>query len=306
MKKYSALILFLIMYASCFACDICGCGVGSNYIGILPEFSKKILGLRYRYNTLLTHIGVGGQTSYLTTTETYRTTELWGGWTIGKRFRAMINLPMNFNEKRNAESTSYKNGLGDIALQSFYKVVDNRKTLGEKLLVHSLWIGAGIKLPTGKYEAPEKNGDLINTANIFQLGTGSVDFTFGMMYDIRLQDVGLNTTINYKMNTKNKEDYQYGNKFSTSTQAYYKIRIANLFTIAPNAGIVYENASLDEDHKYKADVSGGYVLMSTLGIEATFKHIAVGTNFQHPLSQDLANSFVKTNDRLMIHAAFMF
>ena len=63
------------------ACDICGCGAGSYYIGILPEFNAKILGLRYRSSNLTTHLNPEGQRTYLTTDEQYYTTELWGGWT---------------------------------------------------------------------------------------------------------------------------------------------------------------------------------------------------------------------------------
>lgn len=306
MKTYSILICTMLISIHCLACDICGCGVGNNYIGILPEFSKKILGVRYRYNSLHTHLGAGGQATYLTTRESYRTAELWTGWTIGKRFRLMANLPINFNEKSNQGTTSIRNGLGDASLQSFYKILNGRYVIGQKLLVHSLWLGGGIKLPTGKYEIPEKSGDVINTANIFQLGTGSVDFNFNLMYDIRLQDGGLNTTVNYKLNTTNSADYRYGNKVSTSTQLYYKIRMANLFTVAPNAGILYESAAMDKDGKYDVDVSGGNILLGTVGLEATFNRFAVGANYQHPLSQDLANGFVKANNRMMVHTAIMF
>lgn len=61
------------------ACDICGCGVGNNYTGILPDFSKYIFGIRLRYSALITHVGVGGSASYLTTNESFLTTEIWGG-----------------------------------------------------------------------------------------------------------------------------------------------------------------------------------------------------------------------------------
>lgn len=303
-KRIIILFLMLAFGPALFACDICGCGVGSYYIGILPEFRKKIIGLRYRYNTLKTHIGANGQTSYLTTDEAFHTTELWGGWTIGKRFRVMGYVPFNYNTQKNQGNKDEKSGLGDIGVQGFYQLLDKRSSIGSKMLVQSLWIGGGVKLPTGKYETPEK-ALTAPSANLFQLGTGSVDFTLNAMYDIRLQDAGINTAASYKINTSNKDDYQYGNKLSVSAQAYYKFRILNSFTLAPNAGLLYESAEKDLDEGFKSDVSGGNVLMGIAGLEASFSKFAIGGSFQRPFSQDLANGFVKANNRAMVHISFM-
>ena len=110
MKKIFAILFFaVIVNNNAIACDICGCGVGSYYTGILPEFSKKIFGVRYRYNSLLTHIAPGGMTSYLTTKEKFNTIDFWGGWTISKKIRLMGYIPFNMNEKINQGITEKKN-----------------------------------------------------------------------------------------------------------------------------------------------------------------------------------------------------
>ena len=67
MKKLAVLLIAVACFSKANACDICGCGVGGNYIGILPEFNQHVFGLRYRLNSLTTHIGTGGSTTYLTT-----------------------------------------------------------------------------------------------------------------------------------------------------------------------------------------------------------------------------------------------
>ena len=304
MKKHLLIAVLFFFAVPVFACDICGCGVGSYYIGILPEFNKKIIGIRYRYNSLRTHIGAGGQTSYLTTRETFHTAELWGGWNISKKFRIMGYIPVSFNQKKNQEATTSKTGLGDIGVQGFYRLFDQRKSIASKLLVHSLWLGAGVKLPTGKYETPAKD-QAAPSANLFQLGTGSLDFTLNAMYDLRIQDAGINTAVSYKINTANRDEYRYGNKFSASAQAYYKFRIMNAFTLAPNAGVLYETAEKDKDAGFEAGVSGGNVLLGTAGLEAAFSKFAIGAGFQHPMSQELAGGFVKANGRAMVHISFL-
>lgn len=304
MKKY-ILILFLttVLPLLTIACDICGCGVGNSYIGILPDFYKHIFGLRYRYNSMLTHVGVGGNYTYLTTKETYNTVEAWSGWNIGKKFRVMASVPYSFNERTNQGITNSKNGLGDITVSGYYQLLNNIHTVfGNKLLVQSLWIGGGLKMATGKYNPKDKNSTNDN-ANLFQLGTGSNDFNISAMYDIRLQDMGINVLSNYKITTVNKYDYQYGNKFNMNAQAYYKFRIKNKLAIAPNAGVQYETAKNDLDNGFKVTVSGGNLLLGTAGIETAFSKLAIGANIQTPFSQSLANGIVKANNRLMLHVA---
>lgn len=295
---------FLLVSLSTKACDICGCGVGGYYIGILPDFNKTVFGIRYRHNHLRTHIGAGGESSYLTTDETYRTAELWGGWSLGKKFRMMGYLPVSFNEKHNQGETYHKTGMGDIGLQGYYNLLNRRKTYGEKLLVQTLWAGVGVKLPVGKYDN-SKAVENSAGANLFQLGTGSVDFTLNAMYDIRLQDLGLSVVSSYKINTANRYDYQYGNKFSLATQLYHKWRVKNKYSIAPNAGLSYETAKRDLNHEVKTDVSGGHLVLAGGGCEISMGKWAVGANFQLPVQQNLANGFVKAGNRGMLHVSIV-
>lgn len=303
MKKYFLLAVIIASPFLTVACDICGCGVGNNYIGILPDFQKKIFGLRYRYNDMLTHLGVDGTYTYLTTKEQYNTIEAWGGWNITSKLRVMASVPYSFNERTNQGVSKSKSGIGDITLSGYYELLNKRySTHNDKLLVQSLWIGGGIKLPTGHYNPSDKS-ETNQNANLFQLGTGSVDFNVSTMYDIRLQDAGINLNANYKINTTNKYEYRYGNKFNINTQAYYKWRIKNKLMLAPNAGVQYETAANDLDNGFNVTVSGGTLLLGTLGLETAFNKMAIGANYQTPLSQNLANGIVKANDRVMVHIA---
>jgi len=296
-----AVFLFTINAAS--ACDICGCGVGNSYIGILPEFYKHIFGVRYRYNSLYTHIGVGGSSTYLTTNEKYNIAELWGGWTFGTKFRLMLNLPYSFNEKINQGVAKNKNGISDISVSGYYQLLNRRKTVFQKkLLIQSCWVGAGIKLPTGEYNPADKSVTNQNT-NLFQLGTASTDYMLAAMYDIRLQDVGMNIAASYKFNGTNQYRYSYGNKLNFTAQLYYKMKLGNI-TLAPNAGIQFEKAQKDIDNHFEVDLSGGKLLLGTVGVESNIKRVAIGANWQTPFSQNLAGGFVKANNRMMVHVSF--
>jgi hypothetical protein len=301
MKKIPFLILSLFVFISTNACDICGCGVGGNYIGILPEFHKHIFGVRYRSNSLKTHLGVGGSTTYLTATEQYHTMELWGGWNIKPKFRVMAAIPYSFNERTNLGISKSKNGISDISVLGFYQLFYNSKAaFTNKILVQTLWLGGGIKLPTGKYNADDKQNTMQNT-NLFQLGTASVDFTVNTMYDLRIQDAGLNISGSYKMNTANKYGYNYGNKLNATAQLYYKFKLSQNLTLAPNTGVVYEMSKKDIDNTIPVDISGGNLLQGSVGVETVMKKVSIGANWQTPLAQNLANNVVRANNKIMIH-----
>ncbi|NLR57857.1 transporter [Chitinophaga polysaccharea] len=307
MKKISILCIILLSSYATSACDICGCGVGSYYIGLLPDFRQRFIGLRYQHKTMRSHLGPGGTTSYLTTQETYQTAELWGGWNIGRRFRVLGFVPVNINSRENQGVTTSKSGWGDVAAVGYYQLLNKQHTTEKgQLMVQSLWIGGGVKLPTGRYEPAERKENE-EAPNNFQLGTASTDFTLNAAYDVRLMDVGINTNVSYKLNTTNKYDYRYGNKFTANVLAYYKIRIADKVSLAPNAGVLYETAAKDkEGGKFTVDMSGGYSLLATVGMEATIGKISAGVNFQPVISQQLADLRVKAGSRAMVHLTYLF
>ena len=125
------------------------------------------------------------------------------------------------------------------------------------------------------------------------------------MYDARIQDVGINISGGYKMNTTNKYKYSYGNKLTAAAQLYYKVKVLKKITVAPNVGFMYERSKKDIDNKILADISGGTLTLGSVGFEAANKKISGGANWQTPLSQNLANGIVRANNRMMIHISFL-
>ncbi len=305
MKKIMLLCSIMVwVYNSTKACDICGCGVGSNYVGILPEFSKKIIGIRYRYNSITNNLGINGMYNYFTTQEKYYTVEAWAAVNIAKKFRLMVSMPYNFNLKENASIQKKQQGVGDFSTQAFYQVLNKQKSVFQnKLLIQSLWVGVGVKLATGLYS--NEINDASQNTNLYQLGSGSTDFLVSAMYDIRLQDAGLNVSGLYKIKTKNKYDYTYGNKLNLNLQVYYKLKLNPTSTIAPNFGFQYEQAAKDVNKKIINDASGGNIALGTLGFETIFNKISIGSNWQIPLQQNLAMGIAKANQRFMVHVSFL-
>jgi hypothetical protein len=297
MKRFLFTLLASISFFAVNACEICGCGVGNYYIGILPQFNNRFIGLRYHFNSFRTRL-TSDPTQF--SEDFYQTLELWGGWNIGKRFQMLAIIPFNFNHQVSDEGTTDLKGLGDVAALLNYKVLD----VGNKNVSQQLWLGGGIKLPTGKFEIDANDPDVAAVANT-QLGSGSTDFLLNAMYNIHISKVGINTALNYKVNSTNKEEYKFGNKFYASSFIYYAFPVSNL-VISPNLGLLYEHTEHSELSNSKIDLTGGKILQGSVGAEMSINKLAVGFNVQLPVDQNFAENQTKAKVKGMVHVSFAF
>ena len=301
MKKcLIALILFIGIMQQSTACEICGCGVGNYYIGLLPQFKSHFIGLRYHYNKFNTRL-VNDPSQY--SKDFYQSVELWGGWNISKHFQLLALVPVNFNHQESDEGVTNLKGLGDAVLLMNYKVIDiNSKTSNGKNVNQQLWVGAGLKLPTGKFEIEANDPDVASKANM-QLGSGTTDILLNGMYNVRVGKLGVTTQANYKISGTNKDEFRFGNKFSASSFISYGLN-AKTATISPNFGLLFENTAESKLQSSKVDLTGGSLLQGALGIEFGFNKISFGFNTQLPLAQNFAENQTKQKVKGMVHVTF--
>ncbi|WP_166332196.1 transporter [Sphingobacterium chungjuense] len=309
----SGILFTVLALPTAKACDVCGSGVGSYYLGILPNFNKRFVGLRYQQNRLQTHLGPTGNRTVNTADEQYRTIELWGAWNFGERWRVMAIVPYSFNRRYIGTGAQWaesgrKDGLGDVVAMGHYKLFENvHTTSNNKLLMQSLWIGGGIKVPTGTYDPSEQSRLGAGAANTFQLGTASTDFLINAAYDIRLMDAGININTTYKLNTENRYGYRYGSKIAINGLFYYKFNFKDKVRLSPNMGVMYESQPKDVlDNRFDVATSGGYSTIGIIGLEANIGRISLGGNFQTPLSQQLADGRIIAENRVMTQVSFSF
>jgi hypothetical protein len=300
MKKLFLVLLVIIFIFKSNACEICGCGVNNFYIGILPQFNHKFFGARYHFNSFNTRLH-SDPTQY--SKEFYQTLELWGGWNLGKRVQVLAFVPFNHNYQNSDEGITKMSGLSDIVTLVNYKILDvNSVNSKDRMFSQQLWIGGGIKFSTGKFAIDADDPDVASAANM-QLGSGSTDFLFNAMYNVRIDKVGINTTATYKLNSTNKDQYKFGNKFLASSFVYYPLAVSKT-VISPNVGVLYEKTYASELHSSKVDLTGGSILQGSAGLEMAFGKIAIGVNAQLPLAQNFAENQTTQKLRGMAHVSF--
>jgi hypothetical protein len=297
MKKFTVFAVAIFIFSLSNACEICGCGVGNYYIGLLPQFRKGFIGLRYQFRSFNTRLADDPSQF---SKDFYHTTEIWGGWNISSRWQLLAFVPYNFSHQKSDEGIANRHGIGDLAVIANYRVLDiTSGNHAGRTISQQLWIGAGLKLATGKFSIDPNDPDIAASANS-QIGSGSNDLILNAMYNIRINKFGINTSANYKINTNNNDQYEFGNKFTLNSFAYYSIP-GKHSTMLPNVGIIYENSAGNKLQGQKVNQTGGYQALASAGTELSFSRFTIGANIQIPVMQNFASGQTQSKFRGMIH-----
>ena len=301
MKKILIFSLLLIQ-TTAWSCDICGCANGGAYFGIMPQIGRPFVGLRYRMSSYDSHLN----SKLLRTKETFRATELWARFYPAKRIQVLAFAPYYFNHQQDIASGVVRRlqGLGDITLLGNYNLFN---TFWDSTRVHrvnhSLLVGAGLKVPTGRFRYNQTEVSEVNNPN-FQLGTGSVDVLLSALYSMRIGSWGWNTDLTYKVNSTNVQEYRFGNRLTANSLIFYTKELSHV-TLMPNAGMYAEVAAQDFRDGVRNRQTGGYVTMANTGLEVYLKRFSIGATYQLPVIQNLADHELKARSRGTLHVTLM-
>lgn len=301
MKKIIiTIVIVLFSVTATNACEICGCGLGNYYLGMMPQFSHKFFGIRYQVRNFHTVMASDPtQFSY----DYYKTIEIWAGWNIGKKWQIIALLPYNYIHQVMDDGIANNQGIGDIAAMVNYKVFDKTSiTLKNKSFSQQLWLGLGIKLPTGKFNVDATDPALVALANT-QTGSASTDFMLNASYNVRVNKLGLNTSASYKLNTTNKDKYQFGNKITCNSTLFYAAK-AGMLGIMPNIGLSYENTASNTLQKITVAQTGGHLLAASAGTEFSIRHFTLGANVQLPVNQNFSSGQTELRVKAMMHITY--
>ncbi|MCS7018599.1 MAG: hypothetical protein RMJ87_06445 [Cytophagales bacterium] len=305
MKTLQTLFVFLTISTNAFACEICGCGVGNFYMGIMPQFNRHFVGVRYRQLSYDSHLGTGGTKNYLTTRELFQTAELWARFYPTQRIQTMVFLPYHFNRQTDYNQTFTKTlaGLGEATLLANYRLLDNVTDTLPRRFRHNLLIGGGVKLPTARFRFDAADKQQVANPN-FQLGSGSTDFLANLVYVVRMGKWGLSSDLNAKINTANADGYHFGNRINGQLTLFYTRSICGI-VLMPYLGGFGEYSTLDNHQGFILSNTGGSATFAIAGLELYIGRISIGSNFQQPITQHLANGAIRTHERGTLHLTLM-
>lgn len=302
MKRFILVILFFTVQQS-MACDICGCGNGGSFFGVLPQSHVRFLGMRYKVKNFDSHLN----SKNFKAAENFQSAELWGRLYPFKKTQLLFFAPYNWNEQYTIESqkTVRTQGFGDISSLVHYNVV-NTFTDTTKLREwnHNLLAGGGIKLPTGRYEYDPTDISEVANPN-FQLGTGSWDVPLNVIYTLTHKSSGLNVNLNYKINTTNAAGYRFANRSNVSTMLFHNFSFSQS-TVMLLGGVYGEHGRMDLDNGERNEFTGGGFVAGSGGIEVYLPKISFGVNGQIPIAQNLSNGELRLRNAFNVHLTRMF
>jgi hypothetical protein len=182
MKKLTFSIIAALLFISSQACPFCGCGGSNFYLGLLPDFQRGFIGMRYhysQYHTTLLNDASQFSTNY------YNMVEMWGGVSVNKKFQVLTFVPYYMNRQVDDDGITNPHGIGDISVFGQYRIFSSTHLNQHRHVVQQqMWIGAGLKLATGNFELDLNDPDVTVADINAQLGTGSTDFLLNGLYNI--------------------------------------------------------------------------------------------------------------------------
>lgn len=301
------LILLSLMFitgTSVSACDICGCGVGGYYSGMLPQYHKNFIGLRWRFSSFSSDLGHEGESINAFSKERFQSLELTGRFYPHRRIQILAFVPLNYNVRVAPEESNHLFGLGDISVIALYDIY-NTSFIAEKEVKHNFLAGGGVKVPTGNFQRKDTHGELLTPS--LQLGTGSVDFLTMAVYTMRYKRWGMNANATYKINLPNADTYKFGNQLMVAATAFFLHKIKDKeWGIMPKLGFAFEHANYNLKNGYKRVNTGGNQLIATAGVEVYYKKFQFGALYQQPTWQNLSDGLVESGPRFSVNINYLF
>lgn len=303
MKKIFNIILIIFVTTQVsLACDVCGCGVGTTSFGIMPNIQGHFIGLKAQYGSFTSqHPPLFSDSEPIYGQESIFNLSLWSRIAATERLHFYVDLPYQSIQNTENGITNIYSGMGDISLMANYFVFAYGDPL-EGGLLQSLQVGSGVKLPTGRKSIEESDGYIIRSV---QPGLGAYAVPVNAIYTIRKGSYGLHLESNYQHYFPTDDDYQFGDRFQQSINAFMEIDHATL-SMLPSVGISYSHASADSDGVYKVSPSGGNSVSAKVGFQVFRDVFSFGVQGMIPVWQNNIGGYVESKPQVQASVLFNF
>ncbi|PDS24819.1 transporter [Flavobacterium branchiophilum] len=273
-------------------CDACGCSASGGSMGFASMLNSNFVGIRYFNQQYKSTDGLYTNSPWYT--ENFNTTQVWARIPVKKNIQISVLIPYHAHNRETATGKQSINGIGDLTVLAMYRLYQTQTD--STFFAHTLQMGGGLKLPTGKYN--DANSGTINPS--FQVGTGSWDYLLATEYILRRKQFGLNTMLNYVIKTENEKHYRFGNQWNYATTLFYLYE-KDALSFAPQLGLAGETYQNNYQHGIQLNETSGNALFGKIGFEVGRNALSFGANVMLPIKQNLTGGNVEANYRWSIN-----
>jgi len=262
------------------------------------------------------------------TTEKFKLSELYNSYDVFTDFylnpRLQLNLSTYYTDNYilNDDSTTTNiAGIGDASAILKYRLFNSKKCTDslKNRFVHRVTVGGGIDLPTGKYnkrtitdiQTEIEPNTIIGTAieeldPHIQAGTGSISYLFLAEYMTKINNIGLNTNVSYKLTTANKNGFRFANRFNDNGTVFFLLNLSKNLRAMPFVGATYETSERDSQDNIPVLGSGGKALFFNGGLNFFINKLSVEFSYYTPFYEDLLDDQPFNKNRMVTQLAYYF
>lgn len=300
MRKLIFTLSLFISYNT-IACDACACGAGSSFLGILPNSNKNLVGIKFQnqnFNFLPSVVNLNGQSEILS--DHYYRTDFWFRYHYNSRLQFIGNLPYQIHQREESLRTTTIKGIGDFSALALYNLYNTGDSIN--YTIKQTWrIGAGIAVPTGKYQ--QRDETLAMLPILFQIGKGAYSYALQNIYTIKLNNWGINTDYKYTWNSGNEINQKLGNQFIGVQQLFYAYKTPN-YSIVPAIGYLYDFREQNIDNRIADIYTGGNTHVFLAGLDFYYSKWMLQALIYKPLQVNLAEAMPQNNLAFSINVAY--
>ncbi len=304
MRTLFIAVAMLALVSAAPACDVCGCSIGGNYFGILPQFHRHFVGLRWSEQSYQSaHSLSAALDGRYDSEEFVRSIDVLGRFYVLPRLQLLVLAPYRTFRRIEGDLETRTAGPGDVSVMANYVLLDTGDSLRRKWQ-HTLTFGGGIKLPAGRSDLKDTEGKLLHPN--LQPGSGTTDFMLSATYTLRRGAWGFTGDVLGRLNTENhRQAYRFGNRVSGSAKFFYWKNIGKI-ALLPNAGVFGDAARANRGDTDLTQGTGGSAVFATLGMDVYTGRFSAGFTFQQPAGQNLGAGKVHTHARWMATLNYIF
>lgn len=346
MQKIFIVLVLSLIYNTAFACDLCTLYLGiqpndfKNSVGVRHRY--RIFEREYQFqtisriNTIPTISGKGipadkhgGEGAFSTISGKYMYKETYNSYDVSANIyltqKLQLNVSTYFSDNyifRDDSIISNVGGIGDLNLLLKYQLYNSRErgdTSLKKRWLHRITVGAGGTLPTGNYNKETVAGfettiqpnivlgsPIMDLNPHLQAGTGSFNSLFLLEYLVKLNHFGLHLNASYKLNSTNKNEFRFANRFNMNETLFALFPITKKVKLMPQTGISYELSNRDECNDLPFYDSGGEVLFSNVGLNVFINQLSLAFTYYHPIYQELYGDQALNKQRIISQINYYF